>query len=168
MGRTLMRPRLLAQLVHAADLDYVEHFQMLAAVNLEIRRSGPTAERLLRKAILEMDVGNFLASLSAAEDALALEPKSPEIRHQLGRINLRLALAKAGAIPLGPGAEKGILQTPTELLQAAIDSFQAALRLNPQDDESRADVGILQQLAHDCDSDAKLARALRRDAAAPA
>ncbi|HEX2065386.1 MAG TPA: hypothetical protein VHI93_01100, partial [Candidatus Thermoplasmatota archaeon] len=98
-----MRPRLIAQLVHAADLDYVEHFQMLSAVNLEIRRSGPTAERLLRKAILEMDVGNFLASLAAAEDALALDPKSPEVRHQLGRINLRLALAKAGA----PGRSGG-------------------------------------------------------------
>jgi tetratricopeptide (TPR) repeat protein len=160
-----MRPRLLAQLVHTPDLDYVEHFQMLAAVNLEIRRSGPTAERLLRKAILEMDVGNFLASLSAAEDALALDPKSPEIRHQLGRINLRLALAKAGIIPLGPGAEKGILQSPTELLQAAIRAFEAAVRLNPQDDESRADAGILVQLTSDCDSDAKLTRALRRDAA---
>jgi hypothetical protein len=163
-----MRPRLIAQLVHASDLDYVEHFQMLSAVNLEIRRSGPTAERLLRKSILEMDVGNFLASLSAAEDALALAPKSAEVRHQLGCVNLRLALAKAGAIPLGPGAEKGILQSPTELLQAAIDAFQAAVRLNPQDDESRTDAGILAQLAGDCDSDAKLAKALRRDVASPA
>lgn len=163
-----MRPRLIAQLVHAADLDYVEHFQLLSAVNLEIRRSGPTAERLLRKAILEMDVGNFLASLSAAEDALALAPRSAEVRHQLGCINLRLALAKAGAIPLGPGAEKGILQSPTELLQAAIDAFETAVRLNPQDDESRADAGILVQLAKDCDTDVKLSKALRRDVATPA
>jgi tetratricopeptide (TPR) repeat protein len=158
-----MRQRLLALLVHGPDLDYVEHFQKLAAVNLEIRRSGPTAERLLRKAILEMDVGNFLASLAAAEDALALEPKDPEVRHQLGRINLRLALAKAGAIPLGPGAEKGILQSATDLLQDAITSFDAAVRLNPEDDESRSDAGILHQLAQDCDTDAKLTKALRRD-----
>ena len=159
-----MRLRLLARMVHGPDLDYVEHFQLLSAINLEIRRSGPTAERLLRKAILEMDVGNFLASLAAAEDALALDAKSPEIRHQLGAINLRLALAKAGCIPLGPGAEKGILQSPTELLQAAIDSFQACVRLNPEDDESRADMGVLQQLASDCDTDLKLTKALRRDA----
>ncbi|HUR62240.1 MAG TPA: hypothetical protein VM286_07760 [Candidatus Thermoplasmatota archaeon] len=160
-----MRTRLLARLVHGPDLDYVEHFQMLSAINLEIRRSGPTAERLLRKAILEMDVGNYLASLSAAEDALALDARSPEIRHQLGRIHLRLALAKAGAIPLGPGAEKGILQSPTELLQGAIEAFEAAVRLNPEDDESRSDAGVLHQLAADCDTDAKLAKALRRDAA---
>jgi hypothetical protein len=158
-----MRQRLLALLVHGPDLDYVEHFQLLSAVNLEIRRSGPTAERLLRKAILEMDVGNYLASLGAAEDALALDARSAEVRHQLGLVNLRLALAKAGAIPLGPGAEKGILQSPTELLQAAIAGFDAAARLNEGDDESRSDADVLRQLAKDCDTDAKLARALRRD-----
>lgn len=158
-----MRQRLLTQLIATPDLDYVEHFKVLSAVNLEIRRHGPTAARLLRKAILEMDIGNYPASLAAALDAQALTPASAEVRHQVAMSCLRLAIAKVGAIPLGPGAESDIPESATELLEQSIAAFREAARLNPDDEETRAALGVLQQLADDCDTDSKLGKALRRD-----
>lgn len=156
-----MKTRLLTQLVQVpADLDYVEHFQVLSGVNLEIRRHGPSSDRLLRKAILEMDVGNYAASLAAAQDACALDPVSAETHHQVGLAYLLLAMAKAGAVPTGPG----VRETPSEscmgLLQKAIDALREVLRINPEDAETEDDLTMLDDWAA-FDSEAKLHKALR-------
>ncbi|MCA1819147.1 MAG: hypothetical protein LC620_03705 [Halobacteriales archaeon] len=156
-----MATRLLTQLVQVpADLDYVEHFQVLSGVNLEIRRHGPSADRLLRKAILEMDIGNYAASLVAAQDACALDPVSAETHHQVGLAYLLLAMAKAGAVPTGPGVRETPAESCTGLLQKCIDSFDEVLRLNPEDQETVDDLSMLHAWAS-CDSEAKLHRALR-------
>jgi len=156
-----MKARLLNQLVQVpADLDYVEHFQVLSGVNLEIRRHGPSADRLLRKAILEMDIGNYAASLAAAQDACALDPVSAETHHQVGLAYLFLALAKAGAVPTGPGVRETPAESSLGLLQRAVGAFEDVLRLNPHDQETADD---LEMLRHWCttDSEAKLNRMLR-------
>lgn len=156
-----MKPRLLAQLVQVpADLDYVEHFQVLSGVNLEIRRHGPSADRLLRKAILEMDVGNYAASLAAAQDACALDPVSAETHHQVGLAYLLLAMAKAGAVPTGPGVRETPSESCMALLQKAVKSFGEVLRLNPNDLETQDDLAMLEHWAA-YDSEARLLKSLR-------
>jgi len=156
-----MKARLLTQLVQVpADLDYVEHFQVLSGVNLEIRRHGPSAERLLRKAILEMDVGNYAASLTAAQDAVALDPVSAETHHQVGLAYLFLALAKAGAIPTGPGVRETPAESSLGLLQKAVSSFEEVLRLNPDDLETGDDLEMLRSWCS-TDTETKLHRLLR-------
>ncbi|HLF15848.1 MAG TPA: hypothetical protein VI796_00210, partial [Candidatus Thermoplasmatota archaeon] len=118
-----MKTELLTQLLHAPrDLDYVERFQGLAAVNLEIRRSGPTAERLLRKAALEMDVGNPTAGLAAAQDAAALSPDSAEAHFLIGKARILLALVKAHALTAGPGGTTDVEDSATGLLLGAADA----------------------------------------------
>jgi len=161
-----MRARLLTQLALAPNLDYVESFQTLSSLNLEIRRHGPSAERLMRKAILEMGVGNYAACLAAALDAQAMEPESAEAHHQVGSAYFMLALARSGAVPGGPGMAHVHDQEPAQaLLAKSIDAFREVRRLNGSDEEAKADLGILEQLAKDCDTEGKLMTALRRTVA---
>lgn len=156
-----MTTRLITQIVQVpADLDYVEHFQVLSGVNLEIRRHGPSSDRLLRKAILEMDIGNYAASLAAAQDACALDPVSAETHHQVGLAYLLLAMAKAGAVPTGPGVRETPAESCVALLQKAIESFREVLRINPEDTETQDDLGMLESWA-EIDSEAKLHKVLR-------
>jgi tetratricopeptide (TPR) repeat protein len=156
-----MKARLLSELVQVpADLDYVEHFQVLSGVNLEIRRHGPNADRLLRKAILEMDIGNFSASLAAAQASCALDPVSAETHHQVGLAYLLLAMARAGAVPTGPGVRETPSESCTALIQRALESFREVLRLNPEDQETRDGVAMLEDWTG-FESEAKLNKALR-------
>jgi hypothetical protein len=157
-----MKQRLLTQLVQAPnDLDYVQHFQVLAAVNLEIRRQGPNAERLLRKAILELDVGNFGAGLTAAQDAVALDALRAEPHYHIGMAYLLLALVKAGAIPAGPGHAEQPDESVTGLVLRAVDGLAQAAKLNTGDEETQADVETLKALLKAHSSDRGLAQALR-------
>lgn len=156
-----MRSRLITELVSAPNLDYVESFQTLSALNLEMRRQGPSAPLLLRKAILEMGCGNYAACLSAALDAAAMEPLSAETHHQVGSAYFLLALARSGAVPAGPGHAHED-QPAIVLLSKSIDSFRQSIRLNPGDEEADADLAILEQLQRDADTEHKLIQALRR------
>jgi hypothetical protein len=52
--------------------DYVELFHLLSTLGLEIRRHGPSAERMAKKAILELAIGNVEGAISAAKDCLAM------------------------------------------------------------------------------------------------
>lgn len=154
-----MRAHLLSQLATAPrDLDYVEHFQTLSVVNLEIRRHGPNAERLLRKAILEMDLGNYGASLAAALDAVALDPVSPETHHQVAMAYLLSSLARAGLVPVGPGTAIHELPAASalELIQKAVDAFRKVLRLNPGDQETQEDIAALEMVVGSARDDASL------------
>lgn len=154
-------PRLLTQLVQASDLDYVEQFQALALANLELRRLGPSPERLVRKAALELDVGNFGASSLAAQDAVALAPGSSETHHQLGLSFLYLGLAKAGAVSVGPGVAERVPESVIGLLWRSLEAWKEALRLAPDDEETRHDLSVLEALLSSNRSEAELVAALR-------
>ncbi len=158
-----MRQRLLTQLVEVPkDLDYVESFQGLSKVNLELRRLGPSAERLLRRAQLERAVGNHAASLAACQDALILEPANGEMHYQVGIAQLYLALAKANVLPVGPRASELPDDSLSVLLGRAADSFGKALSMNPNDEDAREDLQVLQQVLDEADGDdAGLVRSLK-------
>lgn len=157
-----MRKRLLTQLVQApADLDYVESFQALSRVNLELRRLGPSADRLLRRANLERAVGNHAASLAATQDALILEPQNAEMHYQVGVAHLFLALAKAEALPVGPRPTDLPDDSLSTLLSRARDSFAKAAEMNPQDEDAREDVTVLTKVLDETRSESSLAEAMR-------
>lgn len=158
-----MRQHVLAQLLHAPrDVDYVESFQALQTVNLEMRRSGPTAQRLLRKGLLEMEVGNYSAGLSAARDAAVLEPDNDEAHYMVGRAYVFLALAKADGIALGPSLRLTPGETTTSLVANAADAFRRVASLNPDDQEALRDVEVLEELMTNCPSETELLVALKR------
>src|ERR1041385_2868336 len=156
-----MRQRLSQLFQVPSDLDYVESFQALAKANLEIRRYGPSAERLLRKAHLERDVGNHASSLAAAQDALVLDPRDPEMHYQVGVAFLYLALAKAGALPVGPSPTELPQESARDLLEKAIAGFRIVLELNPKDEDARQDAQALQSVLDAHPGEAGLADALR-------
>jgi len=155
-----MRQRLWADLVETPqDLDYVERFQRLAALNLEMRKDGPTVPILLRKSILETGVGNHAAALQAALDAVALDGGDAEAHHQVGRASLMLALVRAGVVPqTGDGGGQG---TATGLLGQAAGEFRAAAGLVPGDDESLEDAAFLESMLEANDTEAALVEAIR-------
>ena len=155
-----MKTRTLGEWVKERDLDYVERFQALAVLNMEIRKSGPSAERLLRKSVLEMDVGNYTASLTAAQDAVALDSSLAETHHQVGMSLLVVALSKAGAVPGGPGQEDGP-EPVAALLSRAIASFRANLERNPRDEETRTLLIAMQSALRDYPNEKALRVALR-------
>lgn len=157
-----MRKRLLTQLVQApADLDYVESFQALSRVNLELRRLGPSADRLLRRANLERAVGNHAASLAATQDALVLEPANAEMHYQVGVAHLFLALAKAEALPVGPRPTDLPDDSLSTLLSRARDAFAKASEMNPEDEDAREDVTVLTKVLDEARSESVLAEAMR-------
>lgn len=155
-----MKTRTLGEWVKERDLDYVERFQALAVLNMEIRKSGPNAERMLRKSVLEMDVGNYTASLTAAQDAVALDPISAETHHQVGMSLLVVALSKAGAVPGGPGQEEGP-EPVLGVLTRAVACFRAALERNPRDEETGTLSTALQATLRDHPDEKRLRAALR-------
>lgn len=162
-----MKQKALTHLLHGpADLDYVEHFQSLADVNLEIRRYGPSTERLLRKAILEMDVGNFQSGLEAAKDAVVLDGQCQEAHYQVGVSYVMLAFVKAGAVPTGPGNQSTPSETAMELLNQAGDAFGRALRITPHDEESKEDLTIVSELLAEVKEENALLQVLREAARA--
>lgn len=156
-----MRQRLTQLFQVPADLDYVASFQALSKLNLEIRRHGPTAERLVRKAHLERDVGNTAAGLVAAQDALALDPRNAEMHYQVGVAFLHLALAKAGALPVGPTVSEAPQESARELLEKSVAAFLMAVELNPLDEDARQDAQTLQAAVDAHAADAALCEALR-------
>jgi tetratricopeptide (TPR) repeat protein len=156
-----MRQRLSQLFQVPADLDYVESFQALSKANLEIRRYGPTAERLLRKARLERDVGNHSSSLVAAQDALVLDPRNPEMHYQVGLAFLYLALARAGALPVGPSPGELPEETVLAFLEKAVAAFRLVVELNPKDEDARQDAQALEAAIAGHPGDAALAEALR-------
>jgi len=138
-----MAPKQLLELVHhQTDLDYLTHFQALASVNLDIRNHGPTAERLLRKSILELDLGNPTAALQAAHDAVVAAPHNPESHYQVGIAHVVLAFVRAGALPTAQGGDSPSASA-TDLLAGAARSFGEAVRLNTEDEEAVDDLAVV-------------------------
>ncbi|MHB8633127.1 MAG: hypothetical protein ACYDBQ_04040 [Thermoplasmatota archaeon] len=148
----MQKMRLLQQFKAQSDVDYVDCFQGLAALSLEIRRSGPTPERLLRKATLEMDIGNHVAALAAARHAGQLASRAGEPHFVAARALVLMALVRARALAGAPGLDEGS-ETPSQLVRDAVGELHHALRLNPEDEEAREDVVVLEALlaAHPVD-----------------
>lgn len=156
-----MAPRQILELVHhPTDVDYLTHFQALAAVNLEIRNHGPTAERLLRKAILELDLGNPTASLQAAKDAVVAQPLLAEAHYHAGLTHVVLAFVRAGALPMAQGGEPPSASA-TELLGAAVEDFGHALGLNRADEEAAEDLELVMRFLAENEDEEAARKALR-------
>ncbi len=161
-----MRQRTITQLIQTPnDLDYVEHFQALAQVNLEIKRGGATRDQLLRKAVLEMDVGNFQASSDAARAANDLDPKNAEAAYLEGVAEVLMAMVRAEALPAGPGAGgPAVLPRDASIrtcLRHAADAFGRAVRLNPRDQEAKDDLLAVSTLLMEHADEGDLRDALR-------
>jgi tetratricopeptide (TPR) repeat protein len=156
-----MRQRLMQIFQVPEDLDYVQSFAHLAQVNLELRRRGPSPERLVRKARLEREVGNYAAGLTATQEALALDPHNPEMHYHVGIAFLYLALAKASALPVGPTPTDLPNESPTDLLAKSVAAFQTVLGLNPGDEDARQDALALQAALDAHPNDGDLVDALR-------
>lgn len=140
----------LARLIHAPlDPDYVEAFIELAHLNMEIQERGPSAERMIRKSILEMDVGNYLAARSAARQATTLGPQRAESHYQYGAALAVLALYRTGAIPAGPGHQGPVDVSLRDLLEEARTAFRAAVDLCPSDEEALEDLEAIEALLGD-------------------
>ena len=156
-----MRQRLAELFQVPSDLDYVEGFQLLSMANLEIRREGPSVERLLRKSMLERGVGNHGASLGAAQRALELDPSNPEVHYELGLAHFYLALARAEALPVGPKLTDLPPHGIGELLGLAVEAFSRVIELNPQDDDAATDLAALAEVLAVGAGDEQLGAALR-------
>ncbi len=156
-----MKQKTLLQLVPPhTEADYLEHFQSLAEVNMEIRQNGLTPERLLRKSIIELEIGNYSAERDAARDAAELKPDWAEVHYQEGMSLLLLALTKAGVVAGAPGMEAPVGGVRT-LMEHAARSFGQALRLNADDEEVQEDVAALTRFLARHDEDADLEAAVR-------
>ncbi len=150
-----MKQKTLLQLVPPhQESDYLTHFASLAMVNIEIREKGATAERLLRKSILEMDIGNYSAALDAARDASDVRLDWAEAHYQEGMSLLLCAFAKAGVLA-GSAAMERPVGSVRSLLHLARDSLRLAMDLNPLDEEVEEDHEALVAFtsAHDADDD---------------
>lgn len=143
-----------------AEEDYVQHFQALARVNLEIREYGPTATRLLRKSILESDIGNYSAALDDARDALDLKSELPEAHYQEGMALMLLAFTRVGVLAGSPGMAVPLAR-PRRLLQQAAGSFQVVADLNDEDEEAHADAQAIEGFLEQNEDDDDLEDALR-------
>lgn len=149
-----MQQRNLLQLLPPRDeTDYLDHFRCLATVNVEIQKNGATPERLLRKSILEMEVGNFSAGLEAARDASDVRPTWSEAHYQQGMALLHLAFVRAGILAGSAGMERPVGSCKT-LLEHAGRAFGEALRLHAEDEEVKDDLKTLSMfLAANPDAD---------------
>jgi len=149
-------------MLNATDnLDYVKHFQTLAQVHLAMRRQGPTAARLLQRAYLEVEMGNFDAGLQSARDAVALDSSCGEAHFQIARTYVFMALAKAGAMPLGPALQTSVRGPTATLLEEAVIAFRAAVAINPEDAEAQRDLEAVQGILDCCNDERTLLQALR-------
>lgn len=120
------------ELVHAPQADYVETFQALAIVNLEIQNYGPTAERLLRRGLLEIDMGAYVDARESIQDALIADASIPEGMYYLGVANVLLCLQKAGVIA---GSAGQVAPEPARVhMEQACSAFRTAVALNDDDD----------------------------------
>lgn len=156
-----MKQRTLQEVITVpAETDYLEHFQALATVNLEIHHHGPSAHRLLRKSILEADIGNYTAALEAARDAIDVAPTLTEAHYQEGMCLMLLAFSRAGVLAGAPGLESPIAR-PRRLLEQARDAFAATVAGNPADDEAAMDLYAIEGFLRRHEADDSLEAELR-------
>ncbi|MHB8633461.1 MAG: hypothetical protein ACYDBQ_05755 [Thermoplasmatota archaeon] len=133
MPRSPRKPswQVAAHLLDTPAGDYVEVFQRLSAVNLEICSQGPSAPRLIQKAIREEAAGNPAAALAACLHAIALDPRSGEAHFQAANSYLQQALA----LPRGRRQERA--DRAAALVSEARRHLALALERNLDDLEAQ-------------------------------
>jgi hypothetical protein len=120
------------ELVHAPQADYVETFQSLAIVNMEIQKMGPTPERLLCRGLLEIDMGAYVDARESIQDALIANSGIAEGMYYLGVANVLLCLQRAGVIA---GSAGQLAPEPARVhMEQACSAFRSALALNSDED----------------------------------
>ncbi len=139
-----MTPHTLLERIQTPNADYVEAFQALARVNLAMRQHGATTERLLCKAILEMDVGNFAAGLQAAEDALVMDVTRAEAHYQAAIARILMAMVRAGALTAAPGSDLPTTSV-SDYLEEARHALAETVQLAPHDEEAQDDLEALEE-----------------------
>ena len=155
-----MRHELQLDVRRVEDCDYVEASRKLSALGLEMRRRGPTAELLLRKAFLEIDAGNFAQAAGAAEDALASNPKLVEAQLVWGRALFYAALVRAGIMEGGPGH---CLGNPGPEILASYRHVSEYLNQVPYDDDAETLCNYLDRLVLGNADSSRMVAMLRRD-----
>ncbi|MEA3203732.1 MAG: hypothetical protein QOI63_1411 [Thermoplasmata archaeon] len=119
------------------SIDYVEGFQDLARLGVEIHRSGPTLPLLLRKAVLELRVGSYAAASDAASDALVCNDQCAEAHWLHALALLGLCLVDLGLLTEGPGEPPARSGAPVlARLEAAWRSLVECVRLSGGDQEA--------------------------------
>jgi len=127
---------LLAEIHPPVDADYVDQFQRLAELNLDMKRLGPSKELLVRRSILEAALGNYHASRVAAKDAVLLDRADAEPWFQLGMSCMYLAYAEAGAVAASLADMAWEAIPLADLLEEARDAFERSADANPEDEEA--------------------------------
>ena len=120
------------ELVHAPQTDYVETFQAISEVNLEIQRFGPTPTRLLKRGVLEIDMGSYVDARTSIQDALVVRDDMPEALYYLGVANVFLSMQRVGIIAAAAG--QFAPEPARSHMQQAVAAFEAALALAPDED----------------------------------
>lgn len=143
--------RKLVQLLVPAEADYVETFQNLARLHVEMQRQGATAARLARAAVLELQMGHIPEAHAAAELAVRRDRQEAEAHYALARTEIAQALRQAGA-----GRTTGV----REGLEAATDQLREVLKINPDDEEAGQELALLDTLLKSYTDPGKLAAVL--------
>ncbi len=112
---------ILDRIATTVDPDYVYCFGRVAAVEVTIRRRGPSPGLLLRRAMLLMAMGNYESALEAAQEAVRLSPRVGEAHFQEGLAWLALAAVQCGA-PAAPG----VCLPPPRPLLTLVENAHAA------------------------------------------
>jgi hypothetical protein len=127
----------LAQLLVPAEADYVEVFQNLARLHVEMQRQGATAARLAHVAVLELQMGHLAEAQAAAQLAVRRDRKDAEAHFALARTQVAEAIQLAAKTrPVGV----------REALEGATDQLREVLKLNPADEEAGQQLAMLDTL----------------------
>lgn len=134
------------ELVNAPQTDYVEAFQAFAALGMEIQRMGPTPERLMKKGILEIDLGAYVDAKQSIQDALLANASVPEGMYYLGVVNVYLSLQRAGVLAAAQG--QFAPEYARVHMEEACVAFRSALAVN-DDEDLRSQLAACEALLED-------------------
>ncbi len=124
------------------EVDYVATFQQLADTTLAMRREGASYERMVRRGVLEADLGNYDASRQTAYDAALMRHDPLEALFLRGSSALLQALTRLDVLE-AKVPDPGTLPVRT-LLEDAQQAFHDVVRIDPTDKDA-------QMLAETCD-----------------
>ncbi len=118
------------------ESDYVQCFEQMAFVEVEIRRRGPSPHLLIRRAQLHLAIGNYAPALRAAQEAVARAPRDGEAHYQEGLAWIAMARVQCGAAA-APGVAVPARRPLITLIENAYEAFCAAAKCCPEDTEAK-------------------------------
>lgn len=120
------------------EADYVQLFQEFARVQMKIHDQGPRPELLLRRAWIELAMGDYPAADASAQAVLDANTRHAEAGFVRAEAWFRHVLASHGITHWTPGHAIPPLNGAREHLQDARDAF-AALMATDEDARDRVD-----------------------------